>query len=150
MEITVKTFQELKLNELYDLLRLRAEVFVVEQDCIYQDIDGKDQKAIHVLGTSEGKLIAYTRCFSPGSYFEEAAIGRVVVSKNFRNQDFGYQIMEASIQAVEEIYKTSTIKISAQEYLSRFYESLGFQPTGKEYLEDGIPHIEMIKKQSFS
>lgn len=145
MEISVKTFSELNLDELYELLQLRSEVFVVEQDCVYQDIDGKDQKALHVIGKKDGKIIAYTRCFNKGIYFEEAAIGRVVVKKDQRKFGFGHEIMEASVKAIEERYDTRKIKLSAQQYLIEFYKSHGFSSIGEGYLEDGIPHIAMIK-----
>lgn len=144
MEITVKTFQELDIYELHDILQLRSEVFVVEQDCVYQDIDGKDQKALHIIGKKEGKLVAYTRCFAPGIYFEEAAIGRVVVPLNERKYGYGHDIMDASLVAIKKRYHTERIKLSGQTYLIKFYESHGFQTTGEGYLEDGIPHIAMI------
>jgi ElaA protein len=145
MDIVVKNFDSLSLKELYDLLQLRSEVFVVEQDCVYQDIDGKDEMALHVLGYTNGTLAAYTRCFAPGIYFEEAAIGRVVVSKPFRGKDWGHKIMDASLEAIFDSYGNQSIKLSAQTYLIEFYESHGFEPTGSEYLEDGIPHIAMMK-----
>ncbi|GAB5400764.1 MAG: GNAT family N-acetyltransferase [Aureisphaera sp.] len=145
MEIEVKTFDQFSINELYDILQLRSEVFVVEQDCVYQDIDGKDEKALHVFGKKSGRIAAYTRCFAPGDYFEEASIGRVVVAGPERKYGYGADIMKASIEAIENHYKTTTIKLSAQTYLTRFYESLGFEKVGEEYLEDGIPHIGMIK-----
>ncbi len=144
MEITVKKFKELTLDELYDIMQLRSEVFVVEQNCVYQDIDGKDRKALHVIGRINDNIIAYTRCFAPGYYFEEAAIGRVVVSTKYRKHDFGHKIMKASILAIQENYQTTTIKLSAQTYLKRFYETHGFNAIGEGYLEDGIPHIEMV------
>ena len=147
MEISVKTFEELTRDELYEILRLRSEVFVVEQDCVYQDIDGKDQKALHVYGTKNGNLVAYTRCFPPGIYFDQAAIGRVVVPIDERKYGYGHEIMRASIEAVEERYGSQDIKVSAQTYLRKFYETHGFEQVGKGYLEDGIPHIGMIKKQ---
>ena len=146
MDISIKTFQELTPQELYDVLQLRSEVFVVEQNCVYQDIDGKDKKALHLLGKKEQKIVAYTRCFAPGIYFNEAAIGRVVVKDSERKFGYGHVIMKASIKAIKEYYLTNSIKLSAQTYLIRFYESHGFEKTGFEYLEDGIPHIEMIKK----
>jgi ElaA protein len=145
MEITIKTFDELTIYELYSLLQLRSEVFVVEQDCVYQDLDGKDVKALHVLGLLEGKLVAYTRCFKPGIYFEEASIGRVIVDKDYRKFKLGHEIMKASIQGISEYYNTQTIKLSAQTYLIKFYESHGFRVVGEGYLEDGIPHVAMIK-----
>ncbi|WP_339916220.1 GNAT family N-acetyltransferase [Yeosuana marina] len=146
INIQIKSFSELSTQELYDLLQLRSEVFVVEQDCVYQDVDGKDQKALHVLGTKDHKLVAYTRLFKPGDYFEEASIGRVVVAKNQRQFKYGYDIMKASIEAINTYYNETTIKISAQFYLKTFYNNLGFIEVGNTYLEDDIPHIAMFKK----
>lgn len=145
MQVKIVTFEELSLQELYKVLQLRSEVFVVEQDCVYQDIDGKDQKALHVLGFKDDELVAYTRIFPPGFYFEEAAIGRVVVQENHRKNSYGHDILKASIKAIEERFDTGRIKLSAQTYLTRFYESHGFHQVGEGYLEDGIPHIAMIK-----
>ena len=146
LEIIIRNFSELNLSELYDLMQLRSEVFVVEQDCVYQDIDGKDDKALHVMGFLNDQLVAYTRCFSPGIYFQEAAIGRVVVKKTTRKDGFGHEILEASIQAIKERFSTSLIKLSAQTYLIKFYESHGFRQVGEGYLEDGITHIGMVKR----
>ncbi len=150
MEIKIKTFSELNLKELYNILQLRSEVFVVEQDCVYQDIDGKDEIALHVLGKEGDKLVAYTRCFKPGDYFEEAAIGRVIVKEEHRKYGYGHEILKASIQAIEVLYKTGKIKLSAQQYLTGFYESHGFKQIGEGYLEDGIPHIAMVKENPIS
>jgi len=146
MNIKIKTFKELTVSELYKILQLRSKVFVVEQDCVYQDIDGKDESALHILGIKEDKLVAYTRCFKPGDYFNEASIGRVVVEKSQRKYKFGYDIMNASIEAINNHYNTTLIKISAQCYLDKFYTNLGFNAIGNEYLEDGIPHIAMVKE----
>jgi len=148
LNIKVKTFQEFTTQELYDVLQLRSEVFVVEQDCVYLDIDGKDQKALHVVGYKNENIVAYTRVFKPGDYFEYASIGRVVVSKKERKYKYGYDIMHASIEAIKIHYNTSEIKISAQTYLKRFYNNLDFFEVGEEYLEDGIPHIGMVYKNS--
>ena len=145
MTIEAKNFDELNLEELYKILQLRSQVFVVEQDCIYQDLDGKDQKALHILGFENNELVAYTRCFKPGDYFEQASIGRVIVKENFRKYGYGHEIIKASVKAIEERYNTTSIKLSAQQYLTAFYESHGFHKTGVGYLEDGIPHIAMIK-----
>lgn len=145
MEITVKTFEELTLDELYTILQLRSEIFVVEQDCVYQDIDGKDQESLHVMGMEDDKLIAYSRCIKPGEYFDEASIGRVLVRENYRNLGYGNQIFRVAIQAVETKFNTAKIKISAQIYLVIFYEGHGFKTIGKRYLEDGIPHIAMVR-----
>ena len=145
LDIYVKTFNQLSLDELYYLLQLRSEVFVVEQDCVYQDIDGKDKKALHVIGKKDNTIIAYSRIFKPGDYFKEASIGRVVVAENFRHLKYGHQLMVASIEAVEASFSSKKIKISAQKYLENFYNNLGFITSGEPYLEDGIPHIAMIK-----
>ncbi len=144
MEIKIKTFNEFSLDELYQVLQLRSEVFVVEQNCVYQDIDGKDQNALHVLGFKNNDIIAYTRCFDKGKYFEEASIGRVTVKENERKFSYGHDILKASIDVIKSSFKTTRIKISAQVYLTKFYESHGFQQIGEGYLEDGIPHIAMI------
>ena len=144
LTISIKSFKDLTTAELYAILQLRSEVFVIEQDCVYQDLDGKDHKALHILGYRQNALIAYTRIFKPHDYFEEASIGRVVVKSNERKHKYGYDIMEASIHAIETYYKTTTIRISAQTYLKLFYNSLGFKEVGEEYLEDGIPHIHML------
>ncbi|WP_104735129.1 GNAT family N-acetyltransferase [Hanstruepera ponticola] len=145
LKIITKEFQELNTKELYDLLQLRSEVFVVEQDCVYQDIDGKDMKAYHVLGYKNDQLVAYTRVFKTGDYFEQASIGRVVVKKSERHHKYGYDIMKASIGLIENVFNETEILISAQTYLGNFYNKLGFREIGEEYLEDGIPHIKMIK-----
>ena len=146
LKIQVKTFSELTLQELYSILQLRSEVFVVEQDCVYQDMDGKDQKALHVLGKNDGVLVAYTRIFKPGDYFKESSIGRGVVSQHQRKHRYGYDIMKASIAFIENNFKESNIKISAQCYLKTFYNNLGFVVVGEQYLEDGIPHYPMLKQ----
>jgi len=140
-----KEYQQLTKDELYEILQLRAEVFIVEQECVYQDIDNKDQKALHILGYKNKKLIAYTRIFKPNDYFELASIGRVVVVRKERKHKYGYQLMEASILAINIHFKEFKIAISAQEHLKNFYTNLGFHQQGEGYMEDGIPHIYMIK-----
>ncbi|WP_298417863.1 GNAT family N-acetyltransferase [uncultured Kordia sp.] len=145
LTVSVKNFNEFSIDELYDVLQLRSEVFVVEQDCVYQDLDGKDKKALHVIGTKDGKVVAYTRLFDAGDYFEKPSIGRVVVSEDARAFGYGHVIIKASIAAIYQHYHTKNIKISAQTYLKKFYESHGFSQIGDEYLEDGIPHIAMIR-----
>ena len=146
LEIKVKTFSELSNKELYDLLQLRSEVFVVEQECVYQDIDGKDQQALHVIGIKNNKVVAYTRIFKPGDYFNETSIGRVVVKEEERTNNYGRDIMKESIKAVKERFNETRIKVSAQSYLLKFYNNLGFKEVGEEYLEDGIPHRSMIRE----
>ena len=147
MEITfkIKRFNELSTAELYSVLQLRSEVFVVEQNCVYQDIDDKDAKALHVLGYCQNELTAYSRLFDAGNYFEEASIGRVIVRQKFRKFKFGHDLMRVSIAAIEENFNQTAITISAQEYLKKFYESHGFVQTSASYLEDDIPHIKMKK-----
>ena len=146
IDVFVKKFSEITTDELYAMLQLRSEVFVVEQDCVYQDIDYKDQKALHIFGYKNEKLVAYTRIFKPGDYFPQSSIGRVVVAQNQRKFGYGFVIMQHSIKAVKEHFNETIIKISAQKYLKKFYESLDFKQVGEEYLEDNIPHIPMIKK----
>ena len=145
LDIFTKSFNELSTKELYDLLQLRSDVFVVEQNCVYLDPDGKDEKAYHILGYKNDQLVAYTRVFAPGDYFEDASIGRVVVARNEREHRYGYDIMKASINSVKELFQTETIVLSAQYYLKKFYNNLGFKEVGEEYLEDDIPHIKMIR-----
>ena len=122
MKVSFKTFSELTTKELYQILQLRSEVFVVEQNCVYQDIDGKDEKAIHIIGVVQNKIIAYTRCFKPGEYFKEASIGRVVVKKTERKLKRGNQIMIHSIKVIEKLFQTKTIIISAQCTLNTFLQ----------------------------
>ncbi|QQX77636.1 MULTISPECIES: GNAT family N-acetyltransferase [Aequorivita] len=145
MEIEVKNFGELTTKQLYGILQLRSEVFVVEQDCVYQDIDGKDERALHIMGWEDGNLVAYARCFQAGDYFDEASIGRVLVRENYRKMGYGHAITKAAIEAIKTNYKADKIKISAQVYLVIFYESHGFKTYGDRYMEDGIPHIAMIR-----
>ena len=146
LDIKVKGFNEFNSVELYNVLQLRSQIFVVEQDCVYLDIDGKDDKALHVIGLSNNKVVAYTRIFKPGIYFDQSSIGRVAVHEDYRKFGYGKIIMQSSIQAVKEHFNCTEIKISAQKYLTKFYSDLGFTATGEDYLEDGIPHIAMIKK----
>ena len=141
----IKRFNKLSAVELYQILQLRSEVFVVEQNCVYQDIDGKDEKAIHVIGEFKGQTVAYCRIFDKGNYFEQASIGRVIVKENFRDRKWGHDLIKEAIEAIKNQYGESQITISAQLYLKKFYESHGFVKTSEEYLEDGIPHIEMKK-----
>jgi len=143
IQFKIKRFNELSADELYSVLQLRAEVFIVEQNCVYQDIDGKDAKALHVIGESEGKIVAYARLFQPGDYFGKASIGRVVVAADFRDRKWGHDLMREAISAIDQYFGEKEITISAQQYLKNFYESHGFVQTSEMYLEDDIPHIEM-------
>ena len=142
----IKTFSEISTQELYKILRLRSEVFVVEQDCVYQDMDNKDQKAVHLLYKQEEEIIGYTRIFKSGDYYENPSIGRVVVVKSERGKDLGKKIMFESIKYIKENLEEEKIELSAQKYLDKFYRDLGFYSVGEGYLEDGIPHQRMIKK----
>ena len=142
-KVNVKSYDQLSKEDLYHILRLRSEVFVVEQNCVYPDIDNKDQRALHLFICSHNDIIAYTRLFNAGDYFDEASIGRVVVDKNFRDNKLGHIIIEKSIQTIKEKYNRSCILISAQTYLKNFYASHNFLQIGEGYLEDGIPHIKM-------
>lgn len=143
---TIKTFDQLTIFELYDILRLRSEVFVVEQDCVYQDIDYKDQKAVHLFYYKNQNIVAYTRLFKPGDYFNEASIGRVVVQEDYRKDGYGHLLIKESLHRIQELFYTSNVAISAQLYLKNFYEVHGFVQQGKDYLEDGIPHIKMKRQ----
>tara|TARA_B100001029_G_scaffold168295_1_gene162233 strand:- start:475 stop:921 length:447 start_codon:yes stop_codon:yes gene_type:complete len=143
MTIT-KTFSELDKEDLYQILRLRTEVFVVEQNCVYQDIDNKDQNAIHLYCKENDKIVAYTRIFKAGNYYENPSIGRVVVSKKNRGKDIGKKIMIDSIEYIKQNIKGEKIELSAQKYLDKFYTDLGFYKIGEDYLEDGIPHQRML------
>lgn len=144
----LKKYKDLTLDEFHGILQLRINVFVVEQNCPYPELDNKDKQAYHFFAYAEedpAQIIAYTRIFKPGDYYKEAAIGRVVVQDDFRKNGLGVELMKKTITQTEALFHTKNIKIGAQTYLQKFYESLGFKKTGKEYIEDGIPHIYMIK-----
>jgi len=143
LQFKIKRFNELSTQELYEILQVRSEVFVVEQNCVYQDVDGKDQKAIHFLGYYQEDLAAYCRLFTAGDYFDQASIGRVLVSPKHRDKKLGHELMQTAIKAVENEFGQTKITISAQLYLQKFYEGHGFVKTSETYLEDDIPHIEM-------
>lgn len=143
----LKSFDDLSNKELYSIMQLRAEVFVVEQNCPYQDADGKDLKSFHLMGfDTNGKLIAYTRILPPNISYSEASIGRVVSSPSVRGKGVGKKLMEQSIVEIEKSFGRVPIKIGAQLYLKKFYEDFGFEMSSDEYLEDNIPHIEMLRK----
>jgi ElaA protein len=140
-------FEELKNQELYEILQLRSEVFVVEQHCPYQDCDDKDTSAWHLMGRNpdSGKLLVYTRLLPVGiAYPHYASIGRVVSSPSVRGQGLGKMLVQKSIAMTHFLFNHPPIKIGAQSYLTRFYEDFGFKSTGEEYLEDGIPHTKMV------
>ena len=139
----IKEWSELSTKEVENIFSLRSEVFIVEQDCVYQDIDGKDQKAKHVLGKKENDIVAYARIFKPGDYFKEASFGRAVVKKTERGKGVGDELVKNCLEIITE----EEIKISAQSYLKGFYGKHGFKSEGNEYLEDGIPHTAMFIRQ---
>ncbi len=147
MNWVLKKFDELSVAELYAILRLRNEVFVLEQNCVYQDADDKDQLSWHLAAWDGPILVAYTRIIPPGICYESACIGRVVVSPTYRNTGMGRTLMTVSIDKTFSLFNGSSIEIGAQVYLQNFYGSLGFVACSPEYLEDGIPHIKMKLKK---
>ncbi len=144
MNWILKKFSELTPDELYAILRLRTEVFVVEQNCVFQDIDNKDQLSYHLMWWNDDLLAAYTRLVPPGIAYELPSIGRVVTSPLARGGGIGRLLMEKSIEETRRLFGNTAVKIGAQVYLKKFYTSLGFEQTSDIYLEDGIEHIEMI------
>ncbi len=145
LEWKIKSFESLSVNELYDILRLRSEIFVVEQNCVYLDLDNKDQKALHLFGIFDGKIVAHARLFKPGIAFVHASIGRVVVHQKYRDRKWGHELMEQAIAGILKYFGQTEITIGAQLYLKKFYESHGFIQSSEMYLEDDIPHIQMEK-----
>lgn len=145
-DFALKKFDVLSRKAIHDIYALRAAVFVVEQACVYQDIDGKDLDAHHVLGSYKGNLIAYARILKKGSsYTEHVSIGRIAVLEDHRGKAIGHETLRYCLKAVAHLYPGERIKISAQAHLESFYNQHGFKKQGKSYLEDGIPHIAMVK-----
>jgi ElaA protein len=141
-----KSFPELSTNELYKILQLRCAVFIVEQNCPYQDLDDKDLKAMHLWSCdNDGNIIAYCRLLPSGISYTEASIGRVATTITVRNAGLGRVLMQKAVSYIHDTWNQSAIRISAQLYLDKFYISLGFESVGESYLEDDIPHIEMVK-----
>jgi len=141
----IKAFNELDLHELYALLQLRARVFAVEQNCVYQDLDDKDQKAIHLMGYAEGQMVAYSRLLPKGISYDDVSIGRVVTDTSFRRYGIGKELMLVSLDACQSYFGPGPIRISAQLYLKAFYEGFAFLAVTEPYIEDNILHIEMLK-----
>ena len=142
---TCKKMNELSAAELYSLLKLRSEIFVVEQNCVYLDPDGKDENALHLCGRlPDGTPVAYARLLAPGVSYDEASIGRVAIQIAYRKYGFGKKLMLEAIEKTCQGFHTNHIRISAQQYLLRFYSELGFSIMGDAYMEDGIPHVEML------
>lgn len=142
----IKTFSELTTTELYEIIKARVNVFVVEQDCPYPDLDDYDQKAIHLWAEKEGEVLAYCRIFDKGIKYPETSIGRVITTENGRGTGLGKQLISYAIDVIENRLGTTEVRISAQDYLLKFYSGFGFVDTGKKYLEDNIPHTEMSRK----
>ena len=143
MQFLVKKFHELTVEELYEILRARAEIFVVEQNCVYQDLDGIDKDAYHICLYDNGELVAYLRVIDKGKRLDEVSLGRVITIK--RKQGYGKAIMEKGCQVAKEKFNAKKVKIGAQVQAQKFYEKVGFVPVSGHYLEDGIPHIYMEK-----
>jgi ElaA protein len=139
-------FDALNTSQLYALLQLRSAVFVVEQNCVFQDMDGLDAQAMHLLGVREPALVAYVRCFPAGVVFPEASIGRVVTLPAARGGGLGHALMAQAIGALHGQWGAQPIRIGAQAHLKAFYEQHGFADVGKPYMEDGIPHVEMLRQ----
>lgn len=138
------TFDELQGRQLYQILQLRAEVFVIEQDCIYQDMDDNDQQASHLAGYRNDELICYARLLPPGLKYTGASIGRVITRQSVRGEGLGMVLMQQAISHCQQHWPGKGISISAQQHLEKFYQSLGFSTQSDPYDEDGIPHIEML------
>ena len=146
MQLFIKRFNELTVGELYDILAARAEVFVVEQNCAYQDLDGIDKNAYHVYYKEDGKIVAYLRVIDKGERLDEVSIGRVISLK--RRCGLGSSLMKVGLQVAQEKFGATKVKIGAQLYAKPFYENVGFKQISGEYLEDGIPHIYMLAELS--
>lgn len=142
----IKSYDQLSTDELYKILKERVNVFVVEQTCPYPELDDYDQKAIHVWAEKGNELLAYCRIFAPAIKYPEASIGRVLTNQNFRNLKLGKVLMKIALECIKTKFNTTLVRISAQDYLLKFYNEFGFEDTGKKYLEDDIPHTEMLRK----
>lgn len=146
MEFSFVPFNALTLSDLYAILQLRQQVFVLEQVCLYPDIDGKDTVAYHVMLKLDGELVAYARFFSMGSFYAEfASLGRVLVHSEYRKRQLGHHLLKHTLKEIKVNFANPPIKISAQTYLLKFYEQHGFKIISAEYLEDDIPHISMLR-----
>jgi ElaA protein len=139
------TFEQLSTQDLYAVLQLRSEVFVVEQNCVFQDMDGSDAQALHLLGEQGGALVAYARCFGPGIKYSEASIGRVITRGSLRGTGAGHVLMREALRVCHSHWPSAPVRIGAQARLQDFYREHGFEPASGLYLEDGIDHIEMLR-----
>lgn len=141
----VKHFRDLSLNEFHDIIAIRIEVFVIEQNCTYQDLDGKDKKCYHLICRDDkGDIVSTARIAQPGLIYDEIALGRIVITEKLRGKGFGHELMKECVEFCKVKFGNTSIRMSAQSHLKKYYEHHNFIPTGKEYLEDGIPHSEML------
>lgn len=145
LNFEIKHYSELNMNEFHDIIALRISVFIIEQNCPYQELDGKDKDAFHLMVKEKNEIIGTLRILKPGVYYEEAAIGRVVTHIEHRDKKLGHLMMEKAVQYMETELGYTSIRLSAQSHLVNYYGRHGFVSTGKEYLEDGIPHTEMLR-----
>jgi ElaA protein len=142
----IKSFDELDIHELYNLISLRISVFVLEQQCLYQELDDKDKVCFHLIGKDENnQFIAYARILPPGLSYSNVSIGRVLTDMSVRSTGIGHQLIEESLRFIHYQFENVAIQISAQKHLEKFYNRHGFERISDEYLEDGIPHIEMLR-----
>ncbi|RTR31328.1 GNAT family N-acetyltransferase [Shewanella atlantica] len=147
MQWSVLTFNVLSVDELYELLKLRVDIFVVEQNCPYPELDEKDRhsETRHLLGRNDaGEIVAYARLLAPGVSYADASIGRVVVAEQARGAGVAHSLMSEAIRVTQELWPEKNIQLGGQEYLKAFYQKLGFEPVSEVYLEDGIPHLDML------
>ncbi len=144
MDFIIKKFEEFDLKYFYEIIKIREEVFIVEQACVYQECDGKDEKAFHLVCRENGQVMAYLRILERGVSFNEISIGRVLVKKEYRGRGLAKKLIKKAIKFIENELLENEIRISAQEYLTKFYESFGFKTVSDMYLEDEIPHVEMF------
>lgn len=145
MQLTYKPFSDLTTSELHDLLQLRVNVFVVEQDCPYPELDGLDKQCLHVLGFEGDEMMVYARILPPGLAYPELSFGRVLVKEAFRNKGHAHALMQYMLRIIDREFGNVAMKISAQTYLIGYYKQYGFALTGSEYLEDGLPHFAMVR-----
>lgn len=146
MELNIKKFSELSNQELYKIIEARINVFVVEQNCPYKECDNKDQNSFHLFYQKEGEIAAYLRIIPAGISYPEISIGRVLVKDKYRRNGLANKLMQAALSYIKNNFKTEAVRISAQEYILDFYQQLGFEVVSERYLEDDIPHFEMLNK----
>lgn len=146
----IKSFEDLDTVELYAILKVRQEVFIVEQTCYYLDADGFDEMAVHIWAEQNGVVVAYCRIFKPGIKYVESSVGRVLTHPEYRRLKLGKKLMIIALETIEKRFQTGSVRISAQDYLLQFYEDLGFLATSNKYLEDDIPHTEMYRDKPFT